>query len=504
MKLMIALFLLIGLGANAQVKKHIDVQATNYSTKMCTNKATGDVYVAKSNETNDAFISLISYDANGDLRFAKQFEDTTGNGVYAMDLNIINDTLYLVSTEYWLYCYVSKFDLQGNYISGTAIERSTMGTYEYDRIIGNPDNSLTVLLSEYDQIRIINLNHDLSINWAKVFSTDTTGSGKNPGFALTSCNNGDIVITAKANNMLSIIRLDISGNVLWCKTFDEANIEYNHPKHVRELTNGNILISGLRMDSFFGSDASTGVILFNNQGELLWANKYLIGNLQGYARNSFELANGNMLIAGLVSYPNEGSFLMEIDNQGNVINNSVDPDYAYIESDAYLNGVIVLNQSYDSLFLDHISAQTLNTCGSYVDAITVSPMNISDSSISNSITSAVINPAVFDFSLIYESIITPFDTYVCGSQGDEVFLSNGNIQSIKYDIYPNPAFDFLQIESQSIISSYKIIDLNGRQIRHSMANSNHIKIDVHTLPRGMYFLEIQNAAGIGLEKFVVK
>ncbi len=61
---------------------------------------------------------------------------------------------------------------------------------------------------------------------------------------------------------------------------------------------------------------------------------------------------------------------------------------------------------------------------------------------------------------------------------------------------PNPAADFIKIQSKGVITSYNIISLDGRLIKQNEGlNFSEFPIDIHDLQSGLYILTIQTQGG---------
>ena len=58
-------------------------------------------------------------------------------------------------------------------------------------------------------------------------------------------------------------------------------------------------------------------------------------------------------------------------------------------------------------------------------------------------------------------------------------------------IYPNPAQEFVRVQTEKPWGSYTIIDVWGREVAFNNWNSSN-RIDVSELPSGIYFLRIEN------------
>lgn len=67
----------------------------------------------------------------------------------------------------------------------------------------------------------------------------------------------------------------------------------------------------------------------------------------------------------------------------------------------------------------------------------------------------------------------------------EVYLSD-----LSLNLAPNPAHNFIELDSKLSISSIEIFDVNGRKIKSIDNNSSKIKIDISTLVSGIYFVKV--------------
>lgn len=74
-------------------------------------------------------------------------------------------------------------------------------------------------------------------------------------------------------------------------------------------------------------------------------------------------------------------------------------------------------------------------------------------------------------------------------------LSTTETQKSATQVYPNPAKDFIAIKNEKTEDlSYQIFDISGKLILSGKSKSNE-KIDIQTLEKGNYFLQIQNGNG---------
>lgn len=74
------------------------------------------------------------------------------------------------------------------------------------------------------------------------------------------------------------------------------------------------------------------------------------------------------------------------------------------------------------------------------------------------------------------------------------------LQTPKYEIFPNPASEFLSVKGESI-DKIEIFDTFGKRISVNYENET---IDIRSLNQGIYFLMIKNEKGVFTEKFLKK
>lgn len=83
------------------------------------------------------------------------------------------------------------------------------------------------------------------------------------------------------------------------------------------------------------------------------------------------------------------------------------------------------------------------------------------------------------------------------------FLSglNENIYN-QFSIFPNPAFEKIQIEVKNGKAKFKILDINGRTIiRHEEISSSHT-FDLSTIKKGVYLFEISDGVNTYVKRFM--
>jgi len=86
---------------------------------------------------------------------------------------------------------------------------------------------------------------------------------------------------------------------------------------------------------------------------------------------------------------------------------------------------------------------------------------------------------------------------------EDYLLSNTEIEKKYFSVYPNPATDVINIESENeVFKSVEIYDVNGRLIPLNTINKE--AIDVSSLSSGSYFLKIKSDKGEETHKIIKK
>ena len=77
-----------------------------------------------------------------------------------------------------------------------------------------------------------------------------------------------------------------------------------------------------------------------------------------------------------------------------------------------------------------------------------------------------------------------------------------NTNENKIIIYPNPATNIFEIQSQETIKDFKLFDMLGRQLKNLKIANN--KVDTSTLPKGNYLIVIKTESHILTQKLIIK
>ena len=71
-------------------------------------------------------------------------------------------------------------------------------------------------------------------------------------------------------------------------------------------------------------------------------------------------------------------------------------------------------------------------------------------------------------------------------------------------IHPNPAKDFVTIESNEIIKNVELLDISGQVVKKVEVNDKQVLINIHTLPKGIYFVKTSTKNSQTVKKLIIK
>jgi len=119
------------------------------------------------------------------------------------------------------------------------------------------------------------------------------------------------------------------------------------------------------------------------------------------------------------------------------------------------------------------------------------------------IDTSVLPGSTYNYRLT-RTILSTLNTYI--SYSDTISLQVVGLQEAEEEIaiskiYPVPANDFLFFETDQDVFGevYRVINISGQTVMRGIVNSNKIKLNLQALPKGLYFLSINEF----VRKFVV-
>ena len=77
-------------------------------------------------------------------------------------------------------------------------------------------------------------------------------------------------------------------------------------------------------------------------------------------------------------------------------------------------------------------------------------------------------------------------------------------RDLKFSIFPNPVNDYLEISTERKLqnSLIEIYDLFGNKVKSQPLNSERETINIESLPKGIYLLQLTSQNSFGVSKLI--
>ncbi|MBP1645024.1 MAG: inlJ [Bacteroidetes bacterium] len=98
----------------------------------------------------------------------------------------------------------------------------------------------------------------------------------------------------------------------------------------------------------------------------------------------------------------------------------------------------------------------------------------------------------------YQLMPPSYGTFDCSSIG----MDDIELDFVEAKVYPNPAIDYLSIETKEVVQMLEVYDALGRRAISKTPNQNNFSLDISNLEKGIYILKLQTNEGIGSYKIV--
>jgi hypothetical protein len=74
-------------------------------------------------------------------------------------------------------------------------------------------------------------------------------------------------------------------------------------------------------------------------------------------------------------------------------------------------------------------------------------------------------------------------------------------ETLKVSVFPNPANDFITINTEEVIEKITILDVSGKTV-FSQEKGLNKRVNIQHLPSGVYFLTVESSNSVGTTKFI--
>ena len=183
------------------------------------------------------------------------------------------------------------------------------------------------------------------------------------------------------------------------------------------------------------------------------------------------------------------------------------------ESVSYISFQVIFNKKFNAIEFSYGESNIINPSYLYNDESGASVYLAYDyDDISTAITQSICliddanTPTALDFDFVegdagYLTGDIPANKSYLFSIGETVSTAN-YIDFDEVNIFPSPAVDRVNIESDLKISKYRLMSSMGQNVRFDNLNENYI--DLSTLQSGMYFLELTDVIGNTVTRPIIK
>ena len=355
---------------------------------------------------------------------------------------------------------------------------------------------------------ILKLNTEGNIQWQKSYGGTNEDMAKSiipasdGGYIIsghTKSNDGD-VSSNQGNADYWVVKIDSSGNLLWEKTYGGSNEDAAF--NVEPTSDNGYILVGYTystdgdITSNHG-DSDIWIIKMNSSGELIWQKTYG-GSLDEMAETIKNTNDGGYILTGY-SRSNDGDvsgshgvvdvLVLKIDSSGtiqwqNLLGGSEGDGGNDVIQTADNHFVIAgYSRSHDGDLTEYYGTYT-----AWIFKLTPSGELVWQHSFGNVIPSFSLN--IFEiapdqFISSGESLGFWMMKFHYGELGME------EIQNQILTASPNPVSESLQITAKGEMKKIHIFQSDGKLIQTLKINDDQKNIDFQTLPKGIYFVQIE-------------
>jgi len=479
---------------------------TGYFLEIVTNDSTitqNDFCLAKINLFGDTIWTKI-YGGNGNDAANKFFEDGLGN------INIIGNTGSFGSASSSLYL------LKTNSIGDTLWTKVIGNTHKI--VTGNSvklANGSFIILDLIDTIGtslwdsgLIKIDSSGNVLWNKFYG----GANDDELHSIIQLDDGGFILSGGTTTYGAgdydsyIMRTDSLGAILWSKTYGGALFE-NSLSSIK-CSDGVIIAGGTKSFGFGGNDICIIKLDFN--GNIMWAKAYGT-SIDEMAYNIKQTSDNGFIIGGFygVITADRGEMAMKIDSLGNFqwaksygsstcnddftgLNLTNDGGYIISGTSCSFGGFI-----YNAYI---IKTDSLGNSGCNEQNRVFSTVDITSSiTVTNPTPNVYSDPTIVAKSTqtkVYHGPLTISSLCFTNDVDETKGIKN------EFKIYPNPANNFIDIETELKNYSISVFDNMGKLILKEKSNQNNTRIDLSPFSNGIYFIQLQSDGKLVSKKFI--
>jgi hypothetical protein len=382
-------------------------------------------------------------------------------------------------------------------------------------LIRTPDNYYVIAGSTYgfgsanESALAMKIDENGNVIWSKICSyTNSSGSNFFNGCSLTS--DQQYIFAGGTSDLHDslrsfVVKMDSLGNFLWNKNYDNnANVFINS---IAPTYDGGYVAAGRSTTIGAGLNERT-VMKLDSAGSVLWSNNYGSPD-DDEATSVIEDANHDFVVCGITNVDHLGGVtnqmtLDKLDPSGNILWSNTYGDTT--ESSEGYDLIAGINNGYAASGFSvsfgeaNGDAYLVKTDDNGYTECNINPLTLIKTATTLTVDSNFTSQAVnVSGSNINFPISTFVDQYAQNCYFDNISKIS-KLQTAK--VFPNPANDYIQIETEFSNTLVNIFDSFGRRLFSRRENSYRAVVDVSAFSPGIYIVEVKSGKNIARNKFI--
>ncbi len=444
-------------------------------------------------------LKLIKTDVNGSVQWVSTTASNTMSAADGLTPRYVYQTMdsgYVVTainnTSGNSEIVLLKFNAIGTLLWNRTIDDQNSSLYDYRRSIVETANGDCIMIAtesftNSSTLSLVNVSSFGTISWFRRFVI----SGKNTsGYTISKTNDGGFFITGSVSNPSAnpiCIKTDQNFNITWANSFGLIS-SYNIATSTSE---GEYILA-------CNTASATNLLKLKSNGSLEWNKSYARGSANS---SDFitETADKGFVTCGYTNGPGTApikGFIFKADSLGNpsfykIMTDTSDmhgvqrtPDNGFIFS-----GCKIKNGTTDEPLIIKTDPDGNALCGMTDQTVAITSPTIS---VDSHVVTDVLNPPYTSGTL---SLTNTVSTNITGI----IYCTDVGITSysndLKFDIFPNPANDILNINSNGSTSDLEItiINIYGNIVsKHNILSNQQKQLNISHLSCDIYLVEINS------------
>lgn len=317
------------------------------------------------------------------------------------------------------------------------------------------------------------------------------GSGQGTSLNLHICANGDVLMLGSYIAFLNntwynsaiITKVDSTGAEIVSKNYYAPNSSISPYDCVVNASEDIYMMGSIPTAPF--------LMKINSTSNVAWV-KTLSGTQALYPRVMMETPEGDLVVSG-------SRMFFKTDTSGAILSARSYPNFQIQSIDVLSPTMYQITGSPDTASLDmYLMTTNANgeSCSDSALSVFATPFSISDSSMTG------LQPAAMTVTNDSMQVFQPAIQYTTLCIWSTVPETETEQQTLS--LFPNPAKDFVNIQSTDDILTVELYDPLGRLIQQMKVNSNNYTLEIHSQLPGLYLLRIAHETHIESRRLIIE